>query len=391
MHALAVRVIDGVADLARVVERLRQLERAVAADDVLERFARHVLHHDEEDVVLLLGRQDRDDVRVVEAGEQAGFAEQFAEVDALAVGDLERDLLADPGVFGEIDRPEPAAAEGREDLVLPDGLTAKEHTGLRWSIARLAYNCRMLPRLYVPALTPATGPSNCRRTRPDTSAASSASRPAQPSACSTAGAVKCEARVTAVGRTRGRGRGRGSRRRRGRVARPRDAGAGGAQGRQDRRRHPRCGDAGRGRRPAAPHRPDRCARGGLLPRRAPRALAAHRRLVGQTVRAGRRARRCSRRCRSRTASRRPLQGITLLLVEPSAAPAGAGSERAARGRLRRRRCWSAPKADGPTRKWPRACGRVCAVTLGRRTLRADAAALVALSVLQYAWGLGTGG
>ena len=56
-HALAVRVIDGVADLAGEVERPRQLERALARDDVLERLARHVLHHDEEDVVLLLGGQ----------------------------------------------------------------------------------------------------------------------------------------------------------------------------------------------------------------------------------------------------------------------------------------------------------------------------------------------
>ncbi len=53
-HALPVRVIDGVADLAGVVERQRQVERAVARDDRLERLARHVLHHDEEDVVLLL-------------------------------------------------------------------------------------------------------------------------------------------------------------------------------------------------------------------------------------------------------------------------------------------------------------------------------------------------
>ena len=57
-HALPVRVIDGVADLAGVVERDAEVERAVARDDRLERLAGHVLHHDEEDVLLLLRGQD---------------------------------------------------------------------------------------------------------------------------------------------------------------------------------------------------------------------------------------------------------------------------------------------------------------------------------------------
>ena len=80
-----VRVIDGVADLAGVVERAREVERAVARDDRLERLARHELHHDEEDVLLLLRREDRDDVRMIERGEQPRLAQQLAEVDALLV------------------------------------------------------------------------------------------------------------------------------------------------------------------------------------------------------------------------------------------------------------------------------------------------------------------
>ena len=92
-----------------------------------ERLARHVLHDDEEDVLLLLRRQDGDDVRVVEGREQARLAEQFAEVDALLVRHLEGDLLVDPGVVGEIDGAEASAADRREDLVLPDDLTAEEH------------------------------------------------------------------------------------------------------------------------------------------------------------------------------------------------------------------------------------------------------------------------
>ena len=110
-----------------IVERAGQVEGALAGDDGLERFPRHVLHDDEEDVVLLLSRQHRHDVGVTEAGQQARFLEEFAEVDALAVGDLEGDLLVDPGVLGQIDRAEAAAAEGREDLVLADRLSTKEH------------------------------------------------------------------------------------------------------------------------------------------------------------------------------------------------------------------------------------------------------------------------
>ena len=93
----------------------------------LERLARHELHHDEEDVLLLLRGEDGDDVRVVQAGEQPRLAQQLAEVEALLVRDLERDFLVDPGVFGEVDRAEAAAADRRQDLVLADDLTAEEH------------------------------------------------------------------------------------------------------------------------------------------------------------------------------------------------------------------------------------------------------------------------
>ena len=128
--ALAVRVIDRVADLARVVEAASQVERAVARDDRLERLARHEFHDDEEDVFLLLGGQDRDDVGMIEAGEQPGLAEQLAEVDTLFVRNLERDLLVDPGVFRQIDRSEPAAANRRQDLVFADDLPAEKHAAV---------------------------------------------------------------------------------------------------------------------------------------------------------------------------------------------------------------------------------------------------------------------
>ena len=89
----------------------------------------HVLHHDEENVRLFLRCQDRDDVRMVQRGQQAGLAEQVAEVDVLPVGNLDGDFLVDPGVFGEVNSAESAAAEWRQDFVLSDGLTAEKHWG----------------------------------------------------------------------------------------------------------------------------------------------------------------------------------------------------------------------------------------------------------------------
>src|SRR5262249_18364484 len=73
------------------------------------------------------------DVRVVERGEKARLAEQLAEIEILLVRNLERDLLVDPGVFREVDRPEASAAQSPQDLVLSDDLPAEEH--LRRSIA----------------------------------------------------------------------------------------------------------------------------------------------------------------------------------------------------------------------------------------------------------------
>ena len=107
----AVGVIDGVADLAAEVERPRQIEDTLPHDDVLERFARHVLHHDEEHIVLLLRGEHGDDVRMVQGGQQPRFFEHLDRVEVLFVRNLERDFLVDPCVFGEIDHTEATAAK----------------------------------------------------------------------------------------------------------------------------------------------------------------------------------------------------------------------------------------------------------------------------------------
>ena len=124
---LAMRVIHRVADLADVVERERHVERPFAREDRLERLARDELHHDEEDVFLLLRGEDGDDVRVAEGREQPRLAQQLAEVDALLVRDLQRDFLVDPGVLGEVDRAEASAADRRQHLVFADDLASEKH------------------------------------------------------------------------------------------------------------------------------------------------------------------------------------------------------------------------------------------------------------------------
>ena len=121
------RVVDGVADLAGVVERAGKIEGALTRDDRLERLAGDELHHDEKDVLLLFRGEDGDDVRMVQRGEQARLAQQLAEIEILFVWNLERDFLVDPGVLGEVNRSKAAAADRRKDLVLADDLTAKEH------------------------------------------------------------------------------------------------------------------------------------------------------------------------------------------------------------------------------------------------------------------------
>src|SRR5262249_14197870 len=94
-----------------------------------EVLARHVLHHDEEDVLLFFSRDDGDDVGMVQRGQQARLAEKLAEIDALLMRHFQRDSLVGPGGFREIDRPEAAAADCREDLVFPYDLIAEEHPG----------------------------------------------------------------------------------------------------------------------------------------------------------------------------------------------------------------------------------------------------------------------
>src|SRR4029450_12041475 len=81
---------------------------------------------DEEQVVLFLRRGDGDDVGMADAGQEPRLAPQLAEIESLPVGNLDRDLLVDPGVLCQIHGAEPTAAERRDDFVFPEYLTSEE-------------------------------------------------------------------------------------------------------------------------------------------------------------------------------------------------------------------------------------------------------------------------
>jgi hypothetical protein len=59
--------------------------------------------------------------------EKPRFLQHLGKIEVLLVRHLDGDLLVNPGVFGEEDAAETAAAERRNDSVLADGLTLQEH------------------------------------------------------------------------------------------------------------------------------------------------------------------------------------------------------------------------------------------------------------------------
>jgi hypothetical protein len=64
---------------------------------------------------------------MTERGEKARLLQHLREIEVLLVRNLDGDLLVNPGVFGEENAAEAAAAEGRKVSILPDRLTLQEH------------------------------------------------------------------------------------------------------------------------------------------------------------------------------------------------------------------------------------------------------------------------
>ena len=123
MHgALRVGVGQAVADLGDDVHGFGERELGGLAQDVLEVTATHVLHVNDDLAADLVYRVDLDDVRVAQAIQDAGFFEKPVPLVALG-GDLfERDLLAEQGVFGEVDDAGRAVPEHVQPLILAQHL-----------------------------------------------------------------------------------------------------------------------------------------------------------------------------------------------------------------------------------------------------------------------------
>ena len=110
-HAGAVRVIDGIADLAAEVERPRHLERPsrmITCSSVSPCTSSITMKNTSScfsavSTVTMLGW-------LIEARSRGSF-HQLAEIEVLLVGDLDCDFLVDPGVFREVNAAEATTAE----------------------------------------------------------------------------------------------------------------------------------------------------------------------------------------------------------------------------------------------------------------------------------------
>jgi hypothetical protein len=70
---------------------------------------------------------------MIERGEESRLAEQFAEIQPLAMRNLDGDPLVDPRVFRQIDRAEAAAAQGLDNAVLAESLASEDHGTAKYS------------------------------------------------------------------------------------------------------------------------------------------------------------------------------------------------------------------------------------------------------------------
>jgi hypothetical protein len=119
--AARVRVVEGVGHLHRDFERLRHVERA-AADTRREQLALHVFHRDEDRLAVFDEVVGDGDVRRAQHRGRLRLAhEPLARFGIAVVGrgeELQRDLTAEPGVFGEEDLAHAARAEPAEHAVV---------------------------------------------------------------------------------------------------------------------------------------------------------------------------------------------------------------------------------------------------------------------------------
>ena len=134
-HAGAVRGGECARDLRRDVQRAHHLDDALLRDQLREGFSLEVLHDVE---VVALGRHpevvDLHDVLVVDPRHRLRLLEEALDdllvARELAVDDLERDLLADQRVLGEVHRTHSAGPDLVQDAVAADRMAGADQAGL---------------------------------------------------------------------------------------------------------------------------------------------------------------------------------------------------------------------------------------------------------------------
>jgi hypothetical protein len=120
-HAVTMGERERAGDVGPDVGRPLGEERALAADDVAQRAAFDVLHHDEVGAGLLAGVVHRHDVGMVQSGGRPGFTPEA--LDERAVGrelgeeHLERDAAIEQLVVGDVDLGHSASRQVLDDLV----------------------------------------------------------------------------------------------------------------------------------------------------------------------------------------------------------------------------------------------------------------------------------
>jgi hypothetical protein len=122
---LLVRVLQAGRGLRDVLRRRGVRDGPVAVENLLERLALDVLHHEVRRVVVPGDVEDADDVRVVQRRRGAGlalepFEREFVILVLAGHENLDRHLAVQFQVFGEVHRPHPAAAEQILDDVRAD-------------------------------------------------------------------------------------------------------------------------------------------------------------------------------------------------------------------------------------------------------------------------------
>ena len=125
MHEpLLVRMLEPERRLPHVVECVAERERAGLLDLRMEVGSGDVLHRDEMDLAGGVEVERPDDVRMVQPGGGAGLALESGEVrrlvDTMAWQHLDRDLVVERRVFGEIDAAHAPLAEEPQQPVFPE-------------------------------------------------------------------------------------------------------------------------------------------------------------------------------------------------------------------------------------------------------------------------------